>query len=128
MDTIFIRDLAVWYHVGITDAERASPQRLLLTLQMNHNVAEAAAEDDLRRTIDYFAVSQRLLSFGQGRSWKLIERLAVEIAFLILREFDAPTVTVEVKKFIIPEADHVAVRVTRTRTDAAAAATVFGAA
>jgi 7,8-dihydroneopterin aldolase/epimerase/oxygenase len=69
----------------------------------------------LRETIDYYAVSRRLLAFGEGRSWKLIETLAVDIAAMVLADFGAEAVTVEVKKFIIPEARHVSVRLTRER-------------
>ena len=113
MDTIFITDLTVWYSVGVTELERAQPQRLLLTIEMGSDFTAAAASDDLGRTIDYYAVCQRLLRFGEGRSWKLIETLAVDIAAMVQTGFHAEKVTVEVKKFIIPEADHVGVRVAR---------------
>jgi len=112
-DHILICDLEVFYRVGVPDAERAQPQRLLLTIEMETDFTAAAAEDDLTRTIDYFAVSQRLLGFGEGRSWKLIETLAVELAELIRTEFKAKTVGVEVKKFILPEARYVAVQIRR---------------
>jgi FolB domain-containing protein len=113
MDTITIQDLEVRYCVGVPDAERAQPQRLLLTIVMEHDFGAAAEADDLARTIDYFAVSQRLRRFGEGRSWRLIETLAVEIAELLRSEFGVARVTVEVKKFILPETRWVAVRVTR---------------
>ena len=115
MDTITIHELEVWYHVGVPDAERAKAQRLLLTVELTHDFTAAAAADDLPRTIDYYAVTQRLLSYGDGRSWRLIEKLASDIAGTILGEFQPARVSVEVKKFIIPEARHVAVRVTRNR-------------
>jgi FolB domain-containing protein len=115
MDTITITDLEVFYCVGVPDEERAQPQRLLLTIEMEHDFRTAATEDELRGTIDYFAVSQRLLKLGHGLHWKLIETLAVDIAGVILEEFGARGVTVTVKKFIIPQAQHVAVRVTRTK-------------
>ncbi|MBI5775420.1 MAG: dihydroneopterin aldolase [Verrucomicrobia bacterium] len=115
MDTIVIRDLEVFCRVGVPDAERAQPQRLLLTLEMEHDFARAAAADDLRATIDYFAVSQRLLRFGEGRSWRLIEKLAEDIAAVVLKEFSPSAITVEVKKFVIPQAAHVAVRLRRQR-------------
>ena len=54
-----------------------------------------------------------LLGFGADRSWKLIEKLAADIAAMILTEFGPDTVSVEVKKFVIPQARHVAVRLTR---------------
>lgn len=113
MDTISITDLEVHYHVGVPDSERAQPQRLLLTVEMQRDFTRAAANDDLCETTDYYAVSRRLLAFGEGRSWKLIEKLAVDIAALVLADFGAEAVTVEVKKFIIPEARHVSVRLAR---------------
>mgnify|MGYP003332079985 FL=1 len=115
MDTITLTDLEVHYRVGVPDAERTQPQRLLLNIEMQHDFIRAAATDDLRETIDYYAVSRRLLTFGEGRSWKLIEKLAADIATMVLADFGAESVSVEVKKFIIPEARHVGVRVTRRR-------------
>ena len=113
MDMITIQDLEVRYRVGVPEEERAKPQRLLLTVAMEHDFTAAAAGDDLTCTIDYFAVSRRLLSLGEGRSWRLIETLAVDIAGLLRSEFGAARVTVEVKKFILTEVRWVAVRVTR---------------
>jgi dihydroneopterin aldolase len=113
MARITINDLEVFYCVGVPDAERAQPQRLLLTVEMETDFAAAAATDDLSKTIDYFAVVQRLSRFGDGRGWKLIETLASEIAAMIIREFGAAAVSVEVKKFIIPQARYVSVRVAR---------------
>jgi len=113
MDTITIKDLEVRYCVGVPDAERERPQRLLLTLDLHHDFAPAVTRDDVRRTIDYFQVCQRLLCYGEGRHWRLIEKLAEDLAGLLLREFGAASVRVEVKKFIIPEAAYVSVTVER---------------
>jgi FolB domain-containing protein len=113
MDCIIIKDLEVWFKVGVAKAERAKPQRLLLTIEMRQDFAQAAAADDLSRTIDYYAVTQRLQKLGQGKTWKLIETLASEIARVILQEFHPQSVVVEVKKFIMPETQWVAVRTER---------------
>jgi FolB domain-containing protein len=85
----------------------------LLTLELTADFAAAAADDDLSRTIDYFAVTQRLLKLGEGREWRLIETLAMEIGELARDEFGAEGVMVEVKKFVIPETRWVSVRVSR---------------
>lgn len=116
MDTITIQDLEVFYCVGVPDEERSKPQRLLISLEMEHDFRTAAAEDELADTIDYFAVSQRLLAFGEGVHWKLIETLAADIAGMVLEEFKPHGVTVEVKKFVLPQARHVSVRITRQRS------------
>jgi dihydroneopterin aldolase len=109
MSQISIVDLEVFYRVGVPDAERALPQRLLLTVEMESDFSAAAKSDFIADTIDYYAVTQKLLKFGEGREWKLIEKLATDIAGLILAEFKPQAVTVEVKKFIIPQARHVSV-------------------
>lgn len=115
MDKIIITDLEVFYHVGVPDEERAKPQRLLISLEMLHDFKAAIASDNLGGTIDYFSVSQRLLHFGEETQWRLIETLAHDIADLVLREYKPASVTVEIKKFVIPQARHVAVSLTRSQ-------------
>ncbi len=110
---ISIVDLEVFYRVGVTDQERARVQRLLLTIEMTFDFSAAAASDDLVDTIDYYSVAQVLLRFGEDRSWKLIERLGSELAEMILVEYKPQGVSVEVKKFVVPEARHVSVTVVR---------------
>jgi dihydroneopterin aldolase len=112
---ISIVDLEVFYRVGVPDAERAHPQRLLLTIEMESTFSAAAKSDSIADTIDYFAVTQQLLKFGTGREWKLIEKLASDIADTILTEFKPQSVSIEVKKFIIPQAKHVSVTLTKSR-------------
>jgi 7,8-dihydroneopterin aldolase/epimerase/oxygenase len=113
MDTIIIADLEVFYNVGVTDAERAKPQKLLLTLELAHSFRNVAASDNLAETIDYDIVCQTLMRFGDGRHWLLIETLAVDIADMVLEEFRPKSVTLEIKKFAIPQTRYVAVRVRR---------------
>lgn len=112
---ISIVDLEVFYRVGVPEAERAAAQRLHISVELEFDLAAAARSDDLADTIDYHALCQRLLQFGEGRSWKLIEKLASDLADLILTECKPAAATVEVKKFIIPEARHVAVSLTKRR-------------
>ncbi len=112
---ISIVELEVFYRVGVPVVERANPQRLLLTVEMKPDSAKAARTDAIADTVDYFAVSQRLLKFGEGKSWKLIEKLAADICGMILEEFKPRSVTVEVKKFSIRQARLVSVSLTRRR-------------
>ncbi len=113
MDKIRITDLEVFYQVGVTEEERAKPQRLLLTVEMEHDFTSAISRDNLAETLDYFAITQRLLRFGEACHWQLIETLAADIVAMIQDEFQAKTVSVEVKKFVIPQAAHVSVALTR---------------
>jgi len=115
MAKISIVDLEVFYHVGVPDAERAQPQRLLLTVELEADIADAAKRDRIADTIDYFSVTRRLLQFGEGREWKLIEKVAGDIADTVLAEFNPQAVSVEVKKFIIPQTRYVSVTLTKVR-------------
>ena len=115
MSRISIVDLEVFWSIGLSDEERAKPQRLLITIDLHLDFDSAALSDRIEKTINYYAVVQRILKYGEGRSWRLLEKLATNIADLILNEFHPAEVTVEVKKFIIPQTRYVSVAVTRSR-------------
>ena len=115
MSRITIVDLEVFYCVGVTDEERAQPQRLLLTIDMNFDFSSASLSDRIEKTINYQNVADDLLKFSEGRSWKLVEKLAANIADIILAKYKPQSIHVQVKKFTIPQARYVAVSLTRTR-------------
>lgn len=115
MSFITIVDLEVFYRVGVTDEERSRPQRLLLTIDIKYDFSSAAVSGRLGRSIDYSEVTKQLFKLGESRNWRLIESVATDIANKILAEFRPESVTVEVKKFSIPEARYVSVSLTKQR-------------
>jgi FolB domain-containing protein len=115
VDTIVIKDLGVLCRIGVPDEERANPQRLLITVEMGGDFSRAAASDDIAHTINYFDVSRRIIALCHEQSYRLLEKLAEDIARVALKEFGAHQATVEIKKFILSDARHVAVRLTRTK-------------
>ena len=115
MSRISIVDLEVFYCVGVPEQERAQPQRLVLTIDLEFDFSAAAASDRIEDTINYKAITDDLLKFGQGRSWRLIEKLAADIADFVLKRYQPKQVQVEVKKFVIPQARYVAVALARRR-------------
>jgi dihydroneopterin aldolase len=115
MARIAIVDLEVHYSVGVSDQERAQPQKLLVTIEMNVDFTAAALTDRVEKTINYQRVVDDLLRFGEGRSWRLLEKLVSNIADRVMNEYEPDSVFVEAKKFVIPQARYVAVSVTRTR-------------
>ena len=112
-DRITIEDLEVQFHVGVPDEERAKPQKLLLTIEMTHDLGPSGASDNLTQTIDYYAVYQAVKALGQARRWKLIEALADDLCELVLKKFKPSAVRVAVKKFILPDTRWVSVEMTR---------------
>lgn len=116
MSRINIVDLEVFFQIGVTDEERAKPQRLLITVEMDFDFSAASLSDRLEKTINYFEISQELLKFGNGRSWKLLEKLTANVADFIMTRFKPEVVNVEIKKFPIPQARYVSVMVARSRS------------
>jgi FolB domain-containing protein len=104
MDKITIHNLEVHYKIGVSLEERSQPQRLLVCLEMERDYSDAARTDDLARTVDYYKVAQRLIHFGDGQSWKLIEKLAADVMDMVFAEFAIDTLEIEIKKMVIPEA------------------------
>jgi 7,8-dihydroneopterin aldolase/epimerase/oxygenase len=115
MSKITIVDLEVFYRVGVTDQERAQPQRLLVTVDMSLDFTIAAVSDRIERTINYQAVADEVLKFGENRSWKLVEKLVTNLAERIMTQYSPEEVMVEIKKFSIPQARYVSVSASRTR-------------
>lgn len=113
MDRILIKELAVNFQVGVPDSERERPQRLLLNIELFSDFTKCAASDDISQTINYFDVVQDVKGFGSKREWKLIEKLAEDLAAMLLRKYRPTKVAVEVRKFIVPDCRYISVSVER---------------
>ena len=79
-DKIHIRDLAVACIVGTRPAERVRPRRVVLNLVLTCDLARAGKSDDLRHAVDYSAVCRRVAAVVRRSKYRLIERLAQEVA------------------------------------------------
>jgi len=115
MAKITIVELEVFCCVGVSDEERATAQRLLMTVDMTYDFSTAAISDRIERTINYQEVAEEVAKFCEGRAWKLIEKLATNLVDMVMAKFQAQAVAVEIKKFALPKARHVSVSITRTR-------------
>ncbi|MSU41789.1 MAG: dihydroneopterin aldolase [Pedosphaera sp.] len=109
--TISIVDLELQCRIGVGEAERAVPQRLLISVAMDMDITAAAATDDLAHTVDYDALSQDLRAFCAQGEWRLIEKLAGDLVARIVARHRPLRTVVEIKKFVLPQTRHVSVRV-----------------
>ena len=114
-DLIRVVDLEVFSRIGVPEEERRAPQRLLVSLEMSvDSVAAAAKSDDLALTVNYYRVAQRVKALAAEGERKLIETLAEELAADLLGSFPLMRkIVVEIKKFVLPDAQFVAVRIER---------------
>jgi 7,8-dihydroneopterin aldolase/epimerase/oxygenase len=115
VDKITIKDLEVTSPVGVTEAERAQPQRLLVTVEIERDLAEAGRSDSEAATTRYDVVADLVRQVAAERPRKLVEAVAESIATAVLSRRLAPAVTVTVKKFSIPLSQYVAVEIRRTQ-------------
>lgn len=116
LDRITIHGINVLGHHGVEEAERKVGHRLVIDVDLYLDLSRAAADDDIRETVNYEAVCNLVEKVTAEEEFLLIESLAAEIAEKVLKQFTPGAVTVRVKKFNLPIATgvgSVGVEVTR---------------
>lgn len=98
MDIVFVSDLDIETVIGIFDWEREIKQTVRLNIEMNADVAKAALTDHIDDTLDYKAVSKRLIGFVESAEFGLVETLAERCAEIILNEFPVQWVRLKLDK------------------------------
>lgn len=87
MDRVFVENLTVETVIGIFDWEREIRQAVSLDLEMEFDIRQAAQTDSIDDTLDYKAVSKRLIRFIEQSEFQLVETLAEKCAAIVLSEF-----------------------------------------
>lgn len=114
-DEIEIRRLKIETYIGVPDEERAELQTLWISVWMRPNQGFSGLNDKVENTVDYHAVSLALAEVAAGKPRHLIETLAKDVAEFLLSTYPLESVDVKVEKKILPNADCVAVKITRGR-------------
>ena len=98
VDIIFIRELRIETVIGIYDWERQIKQVVCLDLEMGTDIRKAAASDSIEDTLNYKAVTKRLLQFVGDSQFFLVETLGERIAELVMTEFEVPWLRLTLSK------------------------------
>jgi dihydroneopterin aldolase len=98
MDRIEIRDLTIPCRVGVTPAERRRPRPLVVSVSLLADLRAAAARDDIRQTVDYAALRDRIAVRAAARPCRLIERVAQRVVDCCLENPRVAAVRVTVFK------------------------------
>lgn len=98
MDIVYIEDLKIETVIGIYDWERECKQTVSLDLQMATDIRPAAAAEDIAQTLNYKAISKRLIDLIEGSEFLLIETMAETVAKVVLSEFSVPWLRLRVGK------------------------------
>lgn len=98
MDIVYIRDLQVETIIGIYDWEREVRQTISIDLEMATDIRKAASSDAIEDALNYKTISKRVVSFIENSEALLIERLAEEVAQIVIGEFGVPWVKLRLSK------------------------------
>lgn len=98
MDKVFIEGLQIDALIGIYDWERRIRQTLRFDLEMGFDNRKPAATDNIEDTLNYKAVSRRLVEFVSQSDYGLVETLAERCAAIITGEFGVRHVRLKLSK------------------------------
>ena len=98
MDRVFVENLTVETVIGIFDWEREIRPAVSLDLEMEFDIRKAAQTDSIDDTLDYKAVSKRLIRFIEQSEFQLVETLAEKCAAIVLSEFPVKRLRLKLSK------------------------------
>lgn len=113
-DQVHVEQLEVFARVGVTESERAAPQRLTLTISVWPDQSFDKLDDDITRAVNYSALCVAAQDFIRERSTRLIETLAENLSSHLLKNFPIRKARIEMRKFVLPDARYASVVITRT--------------
>ena len=98
MDHVFIEGLEIEALIGIYDWERRIRQPLVFDIEMAFDNRIPAASDAIGDTLNYKAVSKRVVQYVSASDFGLVETLAERVAAIILEEFGVQRVRLKLSK------------------------------
>jgi dihydroneopterin aldolase len=101
-DSVFVRGLEFEGNHGYTAAERRGTRRFRVDLTIELPLAAAAASDRIADTVDYWKISEIVISLGTKSTFRLIEALAGAIAAKIQELYPHAQVVIQLEKLAPP--------------------------
>lgn len=118
MDKIFIKDLLLRGIIGINDEERVKKQDILVNVVMFADTQAAAKSDSIVDAVNYRTITKGIIQHVEGSSNFLVEKLANDIAQLIITEYGVERVQVRLEKpAALRFAESVGVEIERSKSD-----------
>ncbi|XTZ38987.1 bifunctional dihydroneopterin aldolase/7,8-dihydroneopterin epimerase [Salmonella enterica] len=98
MDIVFIEQLSVITTIGVYDWEQTIEQQLIFDIEMAWDNRQAAKSDDVSDCLSYADIADVIVSHVEGGRFALVERVAEEVAELLLARFASPWVRIKLSK------------------------------
>lgn len=114
MDIVFIEQLTVMAIIGVYDWEQQQLQKLVLDLEIGYDNRKAADSDNIIDCLNYTDISKIVISLISTRQFALVERVAEEVASILIKHFSLPWIRVKVSKpGAVPQAINVGIIIER---------------
>jgi 7,8-dihydroneopterin aldolase/epimerase/oxygenase len=114
-DYVSIRDLSVATVIGVHPWEREIEQTLIFNVDMEADVRQAAATDDLADALDYSAVAAAIATVVRDGQFRLVETAAERVAEHLLAGFPLTSLRLELRKPIADGGYTAVITIERTR-------------
>ncbi|NWJ80522.1 bifunctional dihydroneopterin aldolase/7,8-dihydroneopterin epimerase [Enterobacter sp. SECR19-1250] len=98
MDIVFIEQLSVITTIGVYDWEQTIEQKLVFDIEMGWDNRKSAKSDDVNDCLSYADISETVIALVEGQRFALVERVAEEVAELLLTKFNSPWVRIKLSK------------------------------
>ena len=98
MDIVFIEQLSVITTIGVYDWEQTIEQKLVFDIEMGWDNRKSAKSDDVNDCLSYADISETVIGHVEGQRFALVERVAEEVAELLLTRFNSPWVRIKLSK------------------------------
>ncbi|HAS0852661.1 bifunctional dihydroneopterin aldolase/7,8-dihydroneopterin epimerase [Enterobacter cloacae] len=98
MDIVFIEQLSVITTIGVYDWEQTIEQKLVFDIEMGWDNRKSAKSDDVNDCLSYADISEAVIANVEGQRFALVERVAEEVAELLLKKFNSPWVRIKLSK------------------------------
>ena len=86
MDKVFIKDLEVETIIGIFGWEREVKQKVRISMEMSFDISTAGKTDKIDDALDYKKIGKSVVKLASSSSFFLVEKMAEEIAKLVLKD------------------------------------------
>ncbi|MBN6044590.1 bifunctional dihydroneopterin aldolase/7,8-dihydroneopterin epimerase [Citrobacter sp. ku-bf4] len=98
MDIVFIEQLSVITTIGVYDWEQTIEQKLVFDIEMAWDNRKSAKSDDVADCLSYADIAGVVVNHVEGGRFALVERVAEEVAELLLTRFNSPWVRIKLSK------------------------------
>ena len=98
MDKIIIKGIEIFAYHGALSEENTLGQKFIIDIEMKKDIKKACEEDSLEETVHYGWVHDDIVELVKNNKFKLIEKLAEEIAKNIINKYKIEEIRVLIKK------------------------------